>query len=158
MPLLRWGKGGATSDWPCMWREGALGPAINIVASLCADVRFFGSALRMGAALAAGHGAAGFLFLLGTLLTGVVHWSVLESLAASGVWCSLTQLRGGRGRCIRVMGAACSAACPQRRCNHLPQNYDGVVGGAFRCGFSERRRAGEDTLWGVLSLVGGGTG
>jgi hypothetical protein len=29
-----------------MWREGALDPAINIVASLCADVRFFGSALR----------------------------------------------------------------------------------------------------------------
>jgi hypothetical protein len=36
------GKGGVTSDWLCMGREGALGPAINIVASLCADVHFFG--------------------------------------------------------------------------------------------------------------------
>jgi hypothetical protein len=53
------GRGGVTSDWLCMWREGALDPAINIVASLCADVRFFGSALRMGGL------AAGFLFLLG---------------------------------------------------------------------------------------------
>jgi hypothetical protein len=38
------GKGGVTSDWLCMGREGALGPAINIVASLCAGVRFFGLA------------------------------------------------------------------------------------------------------------------
>jgi hypothetical protein len=37
------------------------------------------------------------------------------------------------------MGAY-SAACPQRRCDHLSHNYDEVVGGAFRCGFSERRR------------------
>jgi hypothetical protein len=36
------GKGGVTSDWLCLGREGALGPAINIVASLCANVRFFG--------------------------------------------------------------------------------------------------------------------
>jgi hypothetical protein len=36
------GKDGVTSDWLCMWREGALGPGINIVASLCAGVRFFG--------------------------------------------------------------------------------------------------------------------
>jgi hypothetical protein len=35
---------------------------------------------------------------------------------------------------------ACSAACLQRRCNHLLHNYDGVVGGAFRCGFCVRRR------------------
>jgi hypothetical protein len=35
---------GMTSDWLCMWREGALDPAINIVASLCAGVRFFGLA------------------------------------------------------------------------------------------------------------------
>jgi hypothetical protein len=28
-------RGGVTSDWLCMGREGALGPAINIVASLC---------------------------------------------------------------------------------------------------------------------------
>jgi hypothetical protein len=49
-------RGGVTSDWLCMWREGTLGPTIHIVASLCAGVRFFGSALRMGAL------AAGFLF------------------------------------------------------------------------------------------------
>jgi hypothetical protein len=55
-----------TSDWLCMWREGALGPAINIVASLCADVRFFGLALRMGVL------AAGFLFLLGADWSGAL--------------------------------------------------------------------------------------
>jgi hypothetical protein len=60
------GKDGVTSDWLCMWREGALGPAINIVASLCADVRVFGSALRMGAP------AAGFLFLLGADWSGAL--------------------------------------------------------------------------------------
>jgi hypothetical protein len=42
-------KGGVASDWLCLGREGALDPAINIVASLCADVRFFGLAQRMGA-------------------------------------------------------------------------------------------------------------
>jgi hypothetical protein len=31
------GKGGMASDWLCLGREGALDPAINIVASLCAD-------------------------------------------------------------------------------------------------------------------------
>jgi hypothetical protein len=43
--------GGVACDWLCMWREGALEPhdVINIVVSLCADVRFFGLALRMGA-------------------------------------------------------------------------------------------------------------
>jgi hypothetical protein len=54
------------SDWLCMWQEGALGPAINIVASLCADVRFFGSALRVRAP------AAGFLFLLGADWSGAL--------------------------------------------------------------------------------------
>jgi hypothetical protein len=43
-PHATCGKGGVTSDWLCMGREGALGPAINIVASLCAGVRFFGLA------------------------------------------------------------------------------------------------------------------
>ena len=90
------GKGGVTSDWLCLGREGALDPAINIVASLCADVRFFGLAQRMGAQ------AAGFLFLLGAL-TGVAHWSVLDSLVR-GVWCSL---------------------------RWLPRTYVGVVGGAL---------------------------
>jgi hypothetical protein len=36
------GRGGVASDWLCKRWEGALGPAINIVASLCAGVRFFG--------------------------------------------------------------------------------------------------------------------
>jgi hypothetical protein len=49
-----------------MWREGALVPAINIVASLCAGVRFFGSALRMGGL------AAGFLFVLGADWSGAL--------------------------------------------------------------------------------------
>jgi hypothetical protein len=53
-----------TSDWLCMWWKGALGPAINIVASLCAGVRFFGLVQRMGAL------AAGFLFLLGADWSG----------------------------------------------------------------------------------------
>jgi hypothetical protein len=51
-------------------------------------------------------------------LTGVVRWSVLESLVR-GVWCPLTHTttclggaRGGRGRCARVM-RACSAAFPR---------------------------------------------
>jgi hypothetical protein len=55
-----------TSDWLCLGREGALGPAINIVASLCADVRFFGLAQRMGAL------AGGFLFLLGADWSGAL--------------------------------------------------------------------------------------
>ena len=54
------------SDWLCLGREGALDPAINIVASLCADVRFFGLAQRMGAL------AAGFLFLLGADWSGAL--------------------------------------------------------------------------------------
>ena len=49
------GKGGVASDWLCLGREGALDPAINIVASLCADVRFFGLAQRM----ANGNGGPG---------------------------------------------------------------------------------------------------
>jgi hypothetical protein len=57
---------GVTSDWLCLGREGALDPAINIVAYLCADVRFFGSAQRMGAL------AAGFLFLLGADWSGAL--------------------------------------------------------------------------------------
>ena len=60
------GKGGVASDWLCLGREGALDPAINIVASLCADVRFFGLAQRMGAQ------AAGFLFLLGADWSGAL--------------------------------------------------------------------------------------
>ena len=59
-------RGGVTSDWPCLGREGALDLAINIVASLCADVRFFGLAQRMGAQ------AAGFLFLLGADWSGAL--------------------------------------------------------------------------------------
>ena len=47
-------------------REGALGPAINVVASICADVRFFGLAQRMGAL------AAGFLFVLGADWSGIL--------------------------------------------------------------------------------------
>jgi hypothetical protein len=67
--------GGDERDWLCMWWEGALGPTINIVASLCAGVRFFGSALRMGAL------AAGFLFLLGA------DWSVaLVRPGFAGPW------------------------------------------------------------------------
>ena len=56
-------RGGVMSDWLCMWREGALAPAINIVVSLCADARFFRSAQRMEALV------AGFVFLL------VADWS-----------------------------------------------------------------------------------
>ena len=68
-------------DWPCMRREGALGPVINIVVSLCADVRFFGLALRMGAL------AAGFLFLFGADWSGAL---VRPGFAAvRGVWCFL---------------------------------------------------------------------
>jgi hypothetical protein len=79
---------------------------INIMASLCADVRFFGLALRMGAL------AAGFLFLLGADWSGAL---VRPGVAGPwrSIWYSLTQLRWGRGRCTRVMGAY-SAACPQR--------------------------------------------
>ena len=102
------GKGGVTSDWLCLGREGALDPAINIVASLCADVRFFGLAQRMGAQ------AAGFLFLLGADWSGALvrpgfagPWRlVLSQMAPS-------HMRWGRGRCARVMGAYC-AAYPQR--------------------------------------------
>ena len=99
---------GVTSDWLCLGREGALDPAINIVASLCADVRFFGLAQRMGAL------AAGFLFLLGA------DWSgALVRPGFAGPWrlvlsqMTLSHIRWGRGRCARVMGAY-SAACPQR--------------------------------------------
>ena len=76
-------RGGVTSDWLCVGREGALGPAINIVASLCADVRFFGSASRPSEW---GPWLLDFCFC--SALTGVVHWSVLDSLVR-GVWCSL---------------------------------------------------------------------
>jgi hypothetical protein len=89
------------------------------------------------------NGGPGWLldFCFCPALTGVVHWPVLGGVAGlwRSIWYSLTQLRWGRGRCTRVMGA-CSAACPQHRFNHLSRNYDGVVGGAFRCGSSERRR------------------
>jgi hypothetical protein len=76
--------------------------------SLCADVRFFGLAQRMGAL------AAGFLFLLGADWSGALvrpgfagPWRlVLSQMAPS-------HMRWGRGRCARVMGAY-SAACPQR--------------------------------------------
>ena len=96
------GKGGVASDWLCMWREGVLGPApINIVASLCADARFFGSALRMGGL------AAGFLFLLGAdwsgalIRTGVAGpWRLVPSHTTA--FC----VGWGRGRCTRVMWGA----------------------------------------------------
>jgi hypothetical protein len=55
-----------TGDWPYMWREGIFGPVINIVASLCADVRFFRLALQMGAL------AAGFMLLLGADWSGAL--------------------------------------------------------------------------------------
>jgi hypothetical protein len=55
-----------TSDWLFFGRKVALDPAINIVASLCADVRFFGLNQRMGAL------AAGFLFLLGADWSGTL--------------------------------------------------------------------------------------
>jgi hypothetical protein len=56
-------------------------------------------------------------FCFCSALTGVVHWSVPDSLVR-GVWCSLrwlsrTYVGVARGRCARVMGACC-AACPQR--------------------------------------------
>ena len=88
------------SDWLCLGREGALDPAINIVASLCADVRFFGLAQRMGAL------AAGFLFLLGADWSGAlialigpswIRWSVAFGALSDD---PLTQLLWGRGRCI----------------------------------------------------------
>ena len=96
------------SDWLCLGREGALDSATNIVASLCADVRFFGLAQRMGAL------AAGFLFLLGADWGGALvrpgfagPWRLVLSQMA------LSHIRWGRGRCARVMGA-CSTAYPQR--------------------------------------------
>jgi hypothetical protein len=99
---------GVTSDWLCLGWEGALDPAINVVASLCADVRFFGLAQRMGAL------AAGFQFLLGA------DWSgTLVCAGFAGPWrlvlshMALSHMRWGRGRCAHVMGAY-SAACPQR--------------------------------------------
>jgi hypothetical protein len=59
-----------TSDWLCMWRESAIDPAINtMAASLCADMRFLG--LGLGLANCEWEPC---------LLTGMVHWSVLESL------------------------------------------------------------------------------
>jgi hypothetical protein len=102
--------------------------------SLCRRALLCGLALRMGAL------AAGFLFLPGADGSGAL---VRPGVAGPwrSVWYSLTQLRWGRGRCTRVMGACC-AACLQRRCNHLLHNYDGVVGERciLMCGFSERRR------------------
>ena len=90
-----WGSGGVTSDWLCMWWDGALDPGINIVASLCADVRFFGLAQRMEPWL--------LDFCFCSALTGVVRWSVRDSLVR-GVWCSL---------------------------RWLPRTYVGAVGGAL---------------------------
>ena len=71
-----------------------------LLASLCADVRYFGLAQRMGAL------AAGFLFLLGADWSGALvrpgfagPWRlVLSQMAPS-------HIRWGRGRCVRVMGA-----------------------------------------------------
>jgi hypothetical protein len=130
----------------CMWREGALGPAINIVASLCADVRFFGLALRMGAL------AAGF-FCFCPALTGVVHWSVLESL-----------VRGVRFGTIshNYVGVVGGALAPWGPVVQLARSVDVTTSHTTTMGSWEVNSdvglvsAGEDTLWGVLSLVGGG--
>jgi hypothetical protein len=86
-----------------MWREGVLDPAISIVAALCADVRFFGLALRMGA-WEPWLLAAGFLFLPGADWSGAL---VRPGVAGPwrSIWYSLTQLRWGRGGCTRVMWA-----------------------------------------------------
>jgi hypothetical protein len=63
--------------------------------------------------------AAGFLFLLGTdwsralVRPGFAGFAGPWRLVLSQTTLPLTQLRWGRGRCARVMGAY-SAACPQR--------------------------------------------
>jgi hypothetical protein len=122
-----------------MWREGALGPAINIVASLCADVRFFGSALRMGVP------SAGCLFLLGADWS---RWSVafgaLSHNCVGGSWA--VHSRHG--------GLLCSLpAAPMQP--PFTQLCWGRGRAAFRCGFSERWRG---HLMGRIEPCGGDAG
>jgi hypothetical protein len=89
------------SDWPCMWQEGALGPVINIVASLCAGVRFFRLALRMGAL------AAGFLFLPSA------DWSVaLVRPGVAGPWRSIWSSLSLTHNCVGVVGGALASWGP----------------------------------------------
>jgi hypothetical protein len=134
-----------TSDWLCVWREGAIGPAINIVASLCAGVRFFGLALRMGAL------AAGFLFC--PALTGVVHWPVLESLIHGVRFGTLSH----NYAYVAVVGDALASWGP---ISQLARSADVTTSHTTTMGSWEVHSdvglvsAGEDTLWGVLSLVG----
>jgi hypothetical protein len=62
-----------TSDWLCLGREVALGPAINIVASL--------SVPRCASLAWPSEWEPWLLdFCFCSALTGVVHWSVLDSL------------------------------------------------------------------------------
>jgi hypothetical protein len=78
-----------------MWWEGAIGPAINVVASLCAGVRFFGLAQRMGAL------AAGFLFLLGA------DWSgALVRPEFAGPWRLVLSQMTLSHNCVGVVGGA----------------------------------------------------
>jgi hypothetical protein len=82
-----------TSDWLCLGREGALDPAIHIVASLCADVRFFGSAQRMGAL------TAGFLFL------PVADWSLEWCIGPSWIRWSVAFGALSDGSLAHTMGS-----------------------------------------------------
>jgi hypothetical protein len=143
------GRGGVTSDWLCMWREGrALDPTINIVASLCADVRFFGSALRMGGL------AAGFLFLL-----GADCWSgALVRPGFAGPWRLVLSQMTLSHNYVGVVGGALASWGPivqlarSALCSHLSHNYMGSWEVHSVVGLVS---AGEDTLWGVLGPVGG---
>jgi hypothetical protein len=75
---------------------------INVVASLCADVCFFGLALRMKPWL------LDILFLPGATEPGADWSGALVRPGVAGpwrlIWYSLTQPRWGRGRCTHVMG------------------------------------------------------
>jgi hypothetical protein len=133
------GKDGVTSDWMCMWRDGALGPGINTVACLFLSVLACASLAwpsEWEPVL-----AAGFLLLLGA------DWSgALVSPEVAGpwrsIWYSLTQLCWGRvGGALASWGPIVQLARSADVTTSHTTTTDGVVGGgAFRCGFSERRR------------------
>jgi hypothetical protein len=139
---------GVTSDWLCMWREG--GRAWSCYK--CRGLSLCWRALLWLGLANAPPLAAGFLFL--PALTGVAHWSVLEQSLVRGV-----RFGALSHNCVGVVGGAlassgpiCSAACPQRRCNP----HTTAMGSWEVHSDVGLVSAGEDTLWGVWGLVGGG--
>jgi hypothetical protein len=120
-----------------------------LVASLCADVRFFGLAQRMGGP------AAGFLFLLGADWSGALvrpgfagPWRlVLSQMTLSHIRWGLGswEVRSHHGGLLCSLPAA-SDVTAAHTTNMGSWEVHSVVGLVS---------AGEDTLWGVLSLAGG---